>query len=180
MIHNYTKISIFDNKDGKENIIHVNLSSEQLREILNDNIVNITNDEEQEMTSPSTPNNHPETIFIRSGYKHKGIKVKDIISIEANRSYCIINLLNGEQLKITSPMNKVLEDLDSRLFKRIHRSFCVNVDHIRSIEPTSILLDNHIRVNIGRKYLNVLDKEFVFLGSRRKIIHKRDNHSDEQ
>lgn len=179
MEEKYTKIIICDDVLGARTILHVKLTTEQLKEILDGLIVDINPkaDSSQDVADNRYDRiqKHPEMVFVKNEYKHVGIYIKDIVTLEANRSYCIITLTNGNTYQVTVPMKEVLDELDPNLIKRIHRSFCINIIHIKSIEVTSVLMDNKRTITIGRDYMDVLDSLFVFIGSRRRIKDKNRN-----
>jgi two-component system LytT family response regulator len=62
-------------------------------------------------------------------------------------------------------MKSLLEQLDDRLFKRVHRSTIVNMKHIKQIFPHTkgeyfLLLGEHDRIKVSRNYREVV-KEFL-------------------
>ncbi len=73
-----------------------------------------------------------EFIFVKADKKYVKVKYDEIIYIEGLKDYVIIRLLSGRV--ITLQTMKSLEDkLPPKLFKRIHRSYIVNLDQINAI-----------------------------------------------
>lgn len=73
---------------------------------------------------------------IHIGSKHRGhsIKVDEILYLEASDNYTIIYLQNGKRF-IGSKALKHYEDLlNKKGFARIHRSFLVQLKHIKEYE----------------------------------------------
>lgn len=73
-----------------------------------------------------------EFIFVKADKKYVKVKYDDIIYIEGLKDYVIIKLMTGRV--ITLQTMKSLEDkLPQKVFKRIHRSYIVNLDKINAI-----------------------------------------------
>lgn len=84
-----------------------------------------------------------EFIIVKSEYKLQQIPVRDILFIEGVKDYVKI-YLDGETKAVMTLMNmRTLEqELPSRMFMRVHRSFIVNTSKIRVIERKRIVFDN--------------------------------------
>ncbi|HPH19208.1 MAG TPA: LytTR family DNA-binding domain-containing protein [Haliscomenobacter sp.] len=75
---------------------------------------------------------HPDYIFVKADKKLVKVNYHDIIYIEGLKDYVIIRMEN--QRVITLQTMKSLEDkLPSNRFKRIHRSYIINIDKINAI-----------------------------------------------
>lgn len=73
-----------------------------------------------------------EFIFVKADKKYVKVRYDEIIYIEGLKDYVIIKLLTGRV--ITLQTMKSLEDkLPTKSFKRIHRSYIVNLDKINAI-----------------------------------------------
>lgn len=73
-----------------------------------------------------------EFIFVKADKKYVKVRYDDIIYIEGLKDYVIIKLITGRV--ITLQTMKSLEDkLPAKVFKRIHRSYIINVDKINAI-----------------------------------------------
>ena len=75
-------------------------------------------------------------ILIKENTKVHVIPVNEIIYIEAQDDYVLIQTLDKSYLKNERLANLEAE-LDSQVFIRIHRSFLVNIDYINRIESYS-------------------------------------------
>ena len=115
---------------------------------------------------------YAEHVFVRKGYGHKKVAVRDIAYLEADRNYCRIHLFGGECLNVTMPMVEVYEYLSPDIFKRIHRSFIVNVEHIDTYIGNMITLKCGKEITIGREYREIIKSEFVCIGSRKRVRDK--------
>ncbi|OFY59643.1 MAG: hypothetical protein A2Y87_11810 [Bacteroidetes bacterium RBG_13_46_8] len=65
-----------------------------------------------------------------SGYEY--ILVNEIIRIEADRSYCMFYLTGKRKILVSRCLNDYQQILDSRMFFRIHHSYLINLQHIKS------------------------------------------------
>ncbi len=76
-------------------------------------------------------------IFIKKGGALVKIRYSDIMWVEALENYVVIN---SEQEKFTvhQTMKAIENQLPRHMFKRVHRSFIVNIKYIISIEDNSI------------------------------------------
>ena len=83
-------------------------------------------------SSPSTPEKQQEYIFVKADKKLIKINYSDILYIEGLKDYVIIRM--DKSRVITLQTMKSLEDkLPQGQFKRIHRSYIVNVTKINAI-----------------------------------------------
>lgn len=122
------------------------------------------------LDNPSTE--YPAYVFIRKGPGFKRVTVREIAYLEAQRNYCNIYLDNGTYLNVTIPMNEVYEYLNPANFKRIHRSFVVNLEYVDTYMGNLLVLNNGKEIVIGREYRDALKKEFICIGSRKRIREK--------
>jgi DNA-binding LytR/AlgR family response regulator len=95
-----------------------------------------------------------EFIFVKADKKYVKVRYDDIIYIEGLKDYVIIKLNSGRV--ITLQTMKSLEDkLPGKVFKRIHRSYIVNVDKINAIVGNMVeVLENSKakHLPIGKNY----------------------------
>lgn len=96
------------------------------------------------------PAEEKEFFYVKSEYRLVKIKVQDIIYIEGLKDYIKI-YLEGEQKAVLSLMRmRTMEDfLPAEQFKRIHRSFIVNMKKIEVVERGRIIF--------GKNYIPVAD-----------------------
>ncbi|WP_026934783.1 LytR/AlgR family response regulator transcription factor [Christiangramia echinicola] len=85
-------------------------------------------------------------IFVRHLNSMVKVNIKDILYIEAERNYCRIFSNNKEYLLVMT-LKEMDRKLPSRHFLRIHRSFIINISHIKEIATTHIV--------IGRKAIPI-------------------------
>lgn len=100
-------------------------------------------------------------IFIKKGNSLVKIKYSEILWVEALENYVVINTLI-DKFTIHFTMKAIENQLPSSYFKRVHRSFIVNIKSIFSIEDNSVIIKtNDVRrvIPIGKSYRESLLRE---------------------
>jgi two-component system LytT family response regulator len=96
------------------------------------------------------------------------IRVSEIIYCEAESSYTIFHLQNGQHIIASKTLIEYEELLKDTTFCRIHKSFLVNLIHVKEYhkgEGGEVLLTNNKEVEVSRR------KKEVFL-NRMKELYK--------
>ena len=102
-------------------------------------------------------------ILVKSDYKVQQIDLRDILYIEGIKDYIKIHRTNNQSVvKSLMSMKAVEEKLPSSIFMRVHRSFIVNLNQIKTIEKSRIIFDK-VYIPVSDKYKNEFQ---VFLSSR--------------
>ena len=96
-------------------------------------------------------------IFVKDGERCFFLKVADIEYIESMEDYIKIHLPQGKPILTLMPLKKALEKLPADKFKRIHRSYVVAVDKVRSIQNRKVHLSN-IELPISDSYADFVKK----------------------
>ena len=91
-------------------------------------------------------------IFLKVEKKLIKIKFEDILYIESLKDYVKI-VTPIENYLVHKSLTSITEELPQDQFLRIHRSFTVALDKIKSVEGNSVEI-NVTRIPIGRKYNN--------------------------
>lgn len=161
-------------KESSNEVLTINLpyGQDTLLKVLRDSLkhYNITTEAANEV---QLTEKYAEHVFVRKGYGHKKVAVRDIAYLEADRNYCRIHLFGGECLNVSIPMVEVYEYLSPDVFKRIHRSFIVNLEHVDTYIGKMISLKCGKEITIGREYRETIRNEFVCIGSRKRIREQR-------
>ncbi len=101
------------------------------------------------------------TIFIKTDSKLVQINTEDILWIEALGNYMRI-FTKDDKFTILSTMKDIISKLPSDQFTRVHRSFIVRLDKIKSIEDNYILIKDK-QISIGKAYKDELNKKLNLL-----------------
>jgi two-component system LytT family response regulator len=87
----------------------------------------------------------------------KGFRVvdlSDVIYCESESSYTIFHLLNGQRITASKSIMEYEQMLEHSAFCRIHKSFLVNLHHIREYirgEGGSVVLTNELTIEVSRR-----------------------------
>jgi len=93
-------------------------------------------------------NNQTNThLSIRANYKLNRIKLSEILFIEAMNDYIKIHLNEEKDIVARYTMKKILTEIPSNQFIRIHKSFIIPLSNIKSVEKD--------QVNLGYKTLPI-------------------------
>jgi len=90
-------------------------------------------------------------IFIKSEYENIKVNLKDIEYIEGLKDYVKIHIKDSKKSLLTlSSFKNILEKLSPN-FIRIHRSYIVNIDFIKTLQKTKVII-GEVRLPIGESY----------------------------
>lgn len=92
-----------------------------------------------------------ESLYVYSEYRMVKIDLDTIEYIESMEDYIKIHVTNDKTILTLIPMKKVLEKLPSAKFQRIHRSYIVPVNKIRSIQNRKVRLTN-VELPVSESY----------------------------
>ncbi len=99
-----------------------------------------------------------ESLFVRSEYKMIKIELNDIDYIEGLEDYIKIHLTNGRPILTLMTLKAVLEKLPADKFKRIHRSYIVPVNKVKSILNKKITLASGVELGISDTYVSFINE----------------------
>ena len=109
--------------------------------------------------STTPPKTSDEFLVLKSGTKTHKIKISDISYIEGLKEY-ISYYVNGERIVVLESLKNLEETLPGDQFLRVHKSYIVNYQKVRSMESNSLDIDGK-KVPIGKSYKSiVLQKVF--------------------
>ncbi len=91
-------------------------------------------------------------IFLKVDKKLIKIKFKDILYIESLRDYIKVFTTTGNCL-VHKSLTSMTEMLPQNNFIRIHRSYTIAIDKVKSVEGNLVEIAT-TRIPIGRKYIN--------------------------
>ncbi len=98
-------------------------------------------------------------IFFKVNRKLVRIRLEDILYIESMKDYIKVHTTTDAHLVLKS-MSAVAEELSGEHFIRIHRSYLIAIDKIKSIEGNLIEIGDK-RIPIGRNYTQTVKKRII-------------------
>jgi two-component system LytT family response regulator len=98
-----------------------------------------------------------EYLFVYSEYRMIKIELKEVEYIESLEDYIKIHLLNAKPVLTLMPLKKVLEKLPPDKFRRIHRSYIVAVDKVKSILNRKVKLVSSVELPISDSYTSFIN-----------------------
>lgn len=103
----------------------------------------------------SNANEFTNSIFVKTEYRIEQIKFDEILYIESQGDYLQL-VCETKKIMTLSGFNEIQKKIPSSLFVRVHRSYIVSLDKIKTIERN--------RVIIGNKYIPISNtyKDFFF------------------
>ncbi|MGB8635114.1 MAG: LytTR family DNA-binding domain-containing protein [Rhodanobacteraceae bacterium] len=104
---------------------------------------------------------YPDRLLVKVDESQQLIRTSDIQHISAERNYVRLHTASGTCL-MRETMKGILERLDPRVFRRIHRSQIVNLDHVRKILPwfggdSLVMMKDGSRLTLSRNHRDALE-----------------------
>lgn len=97
-----------------------------------------------------------ESLMVFSEYQLIKIKLSSIEYIESLDDYIRIHLTGEKPVMTLMTLKSVLEKLPAGQFKRIHRSYIVCVDKIKSVLNRKIKLSSDVELPVSETYIDVV------------------------
>lgn len=88
--------------------------------------------------------------FIKCGNKYEKIYFDDILYVEGMQNYVSIYTVKGKYMTLLN-LKSLEQNLDSRAFIRVHKSYIVSISKIEGLEGNEIFIQTH-RIPISRNY----------------------------
>ena len=105
----------------------------------------------QSVEKLSEEESFPREIFIKSGYEHIKVSVRDISFIKSDSDYTEIHCSNKKLLAQES-LKYWGDKLDANQFTRVHKSFLINSSWVEKVSGNQIYLKGGSVIPIGRAY----------------------------
>jgi two-component system LytT family response regulator len=91
-------------------------------------------------------------LFVYSEYRMLKIELSQVEYIESLEDYIKIHLLNAKPIMTLMTLKGVLEKLPVEQFKRIHRSYIVAVDKVKSVQNRKVQLQSGMELPVSDSY----------------------------
>ena len=90
-------------------------------------------------------------IYVRSNYSLVRVVVAGVLYLEKMDDYIKIHRIGEAPIYTLMSMKNIIAKLPKETFKRVHRSYAVNLDHISEIRTKEVVVGDQV-VPIGRTY----------------------------
>lgn len=97
-------------------------------------------------------------LFVKVDYRIVRISVSDITYIESQSEYLKIHIKDSSPLMVLMRMKNIAELLPHDTFVRIHRSYIVNMSHVKEIVRLRVYMESDINLPIGDLYKDEVQK----------------------
>jgi DNA-binding LytR/AlgR family response regulator len=104
-----------------------------------------------ETTAVNSPEIENDFMFVRAEYENVKINFADILFIEGLKDYVKIFTTDNKYTLTLISLIKLENLLSSKGFSRIHRSYIINIKHIKSIQKNKVLIADK-RIPISESY----------------------------
>lgn len=82
------------------------------------------------------------SIYLKDALTYRKVLLSDILYIQAFKNYIEFSLINEQPVVLRSTLYKFMELLPKEVFRQIHRSFVVNMQHVELIGGDYVLVKN--------------------------------------
>lgn len=108
---------------------------------------------------PDKAEQNADYFFIKCGSKYEKIQFEDILYIQGTQNYVTIYTTRGKYLTLLNLKN-LEQNLDSKSFIRVHKSYIVSIDKIEGIESNEIFMLSH-RIPVSRNFIEQVLQQVV-------------------
>lgn len=106
-------------------------------------------------------NSHDKYLTLSTGSQIVHVPIKAIIYIESIRHS--LHIVTSDEIgfyEIRGTMDQIQTQLPSESFVRCHKSYIINLDHVRKYKSNRITLSSGMEIPVGRKYVHVFVSKF--------------------
>ena len=111
------------------------------------------------LTKSAASKTEEDYFFIKCGSKYEKVFFDDILYIEGLQNYVTIHTRKGKYITLLN-LKHLEQNLDSRHFIRIHKSYIVSIGKIEGIDGNEIFMHTH-RIPISRNYREQVIEQVV-------------------
>ena len=105
----------------------------------------------------------PDFLFFKAGRTYLKIKFLDILYIRADKKHVAI-VTDSDCYFSTVSISEIEKQLPPNLFRRIHRSYIVSLNHTDKFDNEIAYVGNK-KIPIGEQYKNVLKTAIIVINS---------------
>ena len=117
---------------------------------------------------------HNEFFILTEGGNRYAIRHAEILYFEAHSPYLRIFRQDEQEMKFRYRFADILPKLPQELFIPCHRSYIVNLIHIRGLKRTELLLSNGKILPVSKPYVEILNRAFDAYYQEGGVYHNVD------
>ena len=87
-------------------------------------------------------------LYLKVDYRYVRVSLEDIIYIEGMNEYLKVHLVKGDPL-LTHTTFRLMNDSLPSHFLQVHRSYVVNMHHVKEVERTVVMLSDGTRISVS-------------------------------
>ena len=116
---------------------------------------------EKTVADPTQPVLNPadQTLTVKTGTQWIRLPVAEVLYAQGLKDYTLL-FTEHEKYVLKGSIGAVASQLPDGLFVRVHKSYLVSRQHIKSVSSTGIALNGQ-KIPVGRSYTNVVQQEFM-------------------
>lgn len=99
-------------------------------------------------------------VIFKSGFEYHKVIPADVLYIQSMKEYVSIVCVGNKYL-VRSSMAEILLQLPANAFMQVHKSYIVPVNKVVSIAPSELVLNNNVKVPVGRSFAKVVKASFA-------------------
>lgn len=99
-----------------------------------------------------------ENLFVYSEYRMLKIPINQIEYIESLEDYIRIHITNSKPVLTLMTLKGVLEKLPSSGFSRIHRSYIIANEKVKSIQNRKVMLASSVELPVSESYISFISE----------------------
>ncbi len=99
----------------------------------------------------AVPETEPDFMFVRAEYENVKLNFSDILFIEGLKDYVKIYTTDNKYILTLLSLIKLENLLSTKGFARIHRSYIINIKHVKSIQKNKVIIADK-RIPISESY----------------------------
>lgn len=101
------------------------------------------------------------SVLVPTNLGNTRISVKSLLYIEVMNRKLILHTDSDESMFSSLQLSKVADMLPEDMFCQCHKSFIVNLEHVRNITRSGITIPNGMVIPVGRKYYDETLHKFI-------------------
>lgn len=100
---------------------------------------------------PESDQSRQKTIIFQVGHQKRFVNISDILYIEGMGAYLRVHIFGDDPIVVLGNFRSII-DADPDRFFRIHKSYAINLGHIRQSGRASVTLTDGTTLSIGESY----------------------------